>query len=434
MEYIRRAISPECWMSIAEGGKRAAKNLLNCMAWSIELETHPDKLHFCMGASIASARMNCLDSNGFGVFYYYRGRYREGKYQNKDAVFIQTKVGEKIILPLGGAKLGDEKLFRGFSFGTGMITEAPKLHQVVFQEAVDRTLASGRRKILIDLNPEPPKHWIYTKVLNFHEQNQRLNPAYGYNYQHFTIYDNTSLSDEQIAKVISTYDQQSVWFLRDILGQRAVADGNIFKQVAARPTDFQITEIPKDVALCNIGVDFGGNGSKTTFVLTGINSTFTKVYVLAARKLKDEQDVVDLGVVNDSLKSFYNWCKQIFDTMPLQGAACYCDNENQLAIKTMRQYQRRNGAFLDIRPCKKATIIDRIRCKTFLLNNGGYFFVQPHAAQVFNSTIEQQWNPKKADERLDDGTADIDTADGEEYSWSDYMKYLMRGSLYNQET
>ncbi len=38
-----------------------------------------------------------------------RGRCREGKYKDRDCVYVQTKTGEKIVLVSGGGKDGDEK-------------------------------------------------------------------------------------------------------------------------------------------------------------------------------------------------------------------------------------------------------------------------------------------------------------------------------------
>lgn len=48
-EYIRRSM--RSWLNVAEGGKRAGKNVINLIAWAICLETHPDRLHLCAGVS-----------------------------------------------------------------------------------------------------------------------------------------------------------------------------------------------------------------------------------------------------------------------------------------------------------------------------------------------------------------------------------------------
>ncbi|SJZ58978.1 PBSX family phage terminase large subunit [Megasphaera cerevisiae] len=207
---------------------RAGKNIINIIAWASILETHPDKLHLAAGVSVATAKLNIIDSNGFGLLNYFKGRCREGKYKDKDALFIQTATGEKIVLISGGGKNGDERLIKGFTLGTVYISEANECAQPFIQEVFDRTISSGQRKILFDLNPKAELHWFYTEVLAQHEENVLHIPQYGYNYEHFTIFDNLSMSDDRIRTIIQTYDQKSIWYLRDILGLRKNAEGVIY--------------------------------------------------------------------------------------------------------------------------------------------------------------------------------------------------------------
>ncbi len=56
----------------------------------------------------------------------------------------------------------------------------------------------------------------------------------------------------------------------------------------------------------------------------------------------------------------------------------------------------------------------------------GRFWVLDICKNVIGSLSEQIWDPKipDRDERLDDGTCDIDTADALEYSFRDYIKLL----------
>ena len=55
-EYIRRCQS--CWLNVAEGGKRAGKNIINLVAWAAALDTHPDKIHLAAGTSVSGARLS----------------------------------------------------------------------------------------------------------------------------------------------------------------------------------------------------------------------------------------------------------------------------------------------------------------------------------------------------------------------------------------
>lgn len=216
------------WFNVAEGGKRGGKNVLITMAYCTILEKHPSRIHLIAGVSTATARLNILDCDGFGLKNYFEGRCREGVYQNRDCLYIQTATGEKVVLISGGGKVGDEKLIKGNTYGTAYITEANECSKIFIQEVFDRTLSSPDRKIFHDLNPKAEAHWYYQDVLNFHEEKLKANPKYGLNYGHFTIADNMSISDDQLRAVLSTYDRKSVWYARDILGQRKMAEGLVY--------------------------------------------------------------------------------------------------------------------------------------------------------------------------------------------------------------
>ena len=216
------------WFNVAEGGKRGGKNVLITMAYCTILEKHPSRIHLIAGVSTATARLNILDCDGFGLKNYFEGRCREGTYQNRDCLYIQTATGEKVVLVSGGGKAGDEKLIKGNTYGTAYITEVNECSEAFIQEVFDRTLSSPDRKVFHDLNPKAEGHWYYKTILDFHEAKQRENPDYGLNYGHFTIADNMSISDDRLRAVLATYDRKSIWYARDILGQRRAAEGLIY--------------------------------------------------------------------------------------------------------------------------------------------------------------------------------------------------------------
>ena len=215
------------WLNVAEGGKRGGKNVLITLAYCAILEKHPSKIHLIAGVSTSTARLNILDCDGYGMMNFFEGRCRLGQYQNRDCLYVQTPTGEKIVLVSGGGKDRDERLIKGNTYGTAYITEANECHPNFIQEVFDRTISSPDRKIFHDLNPKAPGHWYYD-ILDFHETQQEKDPAYGYNYGHFTIADNMSISDEQLRRILKTYDKNSVWYKRDILGQRCIAEGLVY--------------------------------------------------------------------------------------------------------------------------------------------------------------------------------------------------------------
>ena len=251
-EYVAKCSNS--WLNAAEGGKRAGKNVVNIMAWALQLEQHKDKLHLASGVSIATAKLNIIDSNGFGLKFWFAGRCREGKYQQRDALYVNTIMGEKIILISGGGKEGDEKLIKGNTYGTAYITEANECAVSFVKEVFDRTLSSSKRQLYFDINPKNPNHWFYTDVLDVHMANNVKYPDYRLNYQHFNIFDNLSMTDDELRERLRTYDKTSFWYKRDILGQRVAPDGVIYPMFNE---SINIKHIDSSFQRMLISIDYG---------------------------------------------------------------------------------------------------------------------------------------------------------------------------------
>ena len=224
--YIKRSLSS--WLNVAEGGKRAGKNIMNILAWAACLQEHPDKLHLAAGVSLSAVKLNIIDSNGFGLQWIFRGRCRTGHYEDRDALFIRTRTGEKVILLAGGRDKGSEAKIKGQTYGTVYITEANECAEEFVKECMTRTLTSHDRKLFMDLNPKSPQHWFYIDFLNFYDREAAAGRLDGYNYGHFTVADNLSLSREQLRDLLKTYDKDSFWYAADILGRRASPNGLIY--------------------------------------------------------------------------------------------------------------------------------------------------------------------------------------------------------------
>lgn len=64
-EYMYRCF--DSWFNVAEGGKRGGKNVLQTMIFCMLLETHKNRIHLIGGVSSATARLNILDCDGYGL-------------------------------------------------------------------------------------------------------------------------------------------------------------------------------------------------------------------------------------------------------------------------------------------------------------------------------------------------------------------------------
>ena len=371
-EFFQRCM--HSWFNVAEGGKRGGKNVLATMIFCILLENHQNKMHLIAGVSVATAKLNILACDGYGLLNYFEGRCREGKYKDRDCVYVQTKTGEKIVLVSGGGKDGDEKLIKGNTYGMAYVTEANECHQKFLKEVFDRTVSSSNRKIFHDLNPKEEEHWYYTEILNFHEGQQAKDSTYGYNYGHFTLVDNMSMSDEKIAAVLRTYQKDSVWYKRDIKGERAVAEGIIFRRFAENNApylyddadiiniaDGKIIRTPSKVI---IGIDFGGNGSMTTMVCTLYYNGYHELYAAEEAFLELSSDI-DANRICDKFIDFYRLCIKRYGFV----SWIFPDSASTTMINSLRSAARKAGLnSTNIKGCRKNEVADRPKTVDKLLN------------------------------------------------------------------
>lgn len=303
--YIRRSVTS--WLNVAEGGKRAGKNVMNIIAWAACLEDHPNKLHLAAGVSISAVKLNILDSDGLGLTHIFKGRCREGMYKDRDALFIKTRTGEKIVLIAGGSDNGSEAKIKGQTYGSVYITEANECCEAFVKECFARTLSSRDRKIFMDLNPKGPQHWFYVDLLNFYDKSLAEGLITGYNYEHFTVLDNLSMSNKQLRDLLVSYDKKSFWFVVDILGLRTAPEGVIYDMWSATENTYDAppAEGWKSVCTHYVGIDYGTSNA-TAFLDTWDDGTIywiDREYYYDGRKERrqktDEQYADDLDAFLD---------------------------------------------------------------------------------------------------------------------------------------
>ena len=412
-------------------GKRGGKNVINSLAFCIALENHSNKLHLVAGSSIANAKLNIIDCDGYGIMNYFYGRCHEGKYKNKECLYVKTCSGEKIILFAGGAKANDYVSIKGNTYGMAYVTEANECHPSFLNEVMDRTLSSDDRKIFHDLNPKPPSHWYYTDFLKFHEEQASKIKNYGYNYGHFNIFDNMSVTDDKLKKVLSTYNKNSIWYKRDILGQRIASAGILFGEIANNKARYMTDK--SRIGFITTGVDFGKNGSAHAFCSQRISNYFDYVDVLKS----DEVDCTINGEsVNDTLgvgevlarleKGFIEHIKYVLKKWgDIEGV--FCDGSEPEMIEFLRKALSRNGLAIPIYSSIKIEIPSRIHLTGVLFMQDRIKFVKNETDIVVKAMQEVTQDPEADDDRwLDDGTSDIDILDAYHYGVERWYKQLLR--------
>lgn len=424
-DYIQR--SAFSWLNVAEGGKRAGKNITNLIAWAMSIETHPDRLHLAAGVSQSSAKMNILDSDGFGLQWIFAGRCRMGQVNGRDALIIASQTGEKVVIIAGGGDSRSASLIKGHSYGTAYITEVNECHPTFVEEVFDRTLASGKRQLFFDLNPKPPRHWFYADILDYQDALKAQGQNPGYNYEHFTIADNRSISREALLSALAKYDRSSIWYQRDIEGKRVSASGRIYtgysyKAVAVTPEQIRGMRF-KELA---VGVDVGGTDA-TVATLCGLTQGFKEVVLIDG--MYDKQGISDKMDEATYAKMVVEWLIPWAMVYPLLGVI-YCDSANKLFRRALEKelISRGMGRFI-VRAFNKADgILPRIELNSMLLSMGRFKIssaMRPWHDAYQNATWSMEAYERGEWERTDDGSYPVDALDSAEYGFYGFKRYLV---------
>ena len=395
--YIKTALNYK--QSVAEGAVRSGKTIDHCIIFSMYLETCEDKIHLASGSSLPNAKLNIGDCNGFGLEHIFRGRCRWGKYKSNEALFVQTKTGEKIVIFTGGGKSDSYKSILGNSYGGWIATEINEHYDCedsrtsFIKVAMARQIASVHPFTLWDLNPSNPNADIYKNYID------KFMGLDWYRYEHFNIFDNATMSQERIEEIQNKYDMNSVWYKRDILGERMVAEGLVFPYFAndCKPYLFKyqhlkekMKEQGKRFSHLIIGVDFGDNGSKYSWHLTGFTNDWDYMWALDEGDMA-KSNAIDATKFCKAFVRFYKRCIECYGYVEW----IFCDSASNTLINTLRAYFYAEG--LDgsiIAPVKKNELTDRpITVDSLLVT--GRLKIEEHCKNLINALSELVWDEKK---------------------------------------
>lgn len=446
LDYIRKC--QDNTYNILEGAVRSGKTVDHVLAFAKELCDTPDKFHLATGSTMANAKLNIGDANGFGLEHIFRGQCRWTSYKDNDALAIRgpyTNFKEKIVIFAGGGSSASYQKIRGNSYGMWIATEINLHHDNTIKEAFNRTIASHRRKIFWDLNPEHPNAPIYAQYIDkYAEKAQKGILKGGYNYAHMTLFDNINISEERREEIISQYDPDSIWYIRDILGERTIAEGLIYNKlatsIAAKDGKFRIEKkIAQAMARSgkiihiNVGVDFGGNGSGHAFVATGELQGYEKLIILKSRRYLEGEYDPDTGkkILDIDPKALDELFIRFIEAVTKEYGfitKVYADSAESVLIRGFRTALVQSGhGDIKVVNAMKSKITDRIFATTALTAMNRLLITED--CESFEQAASMAvWNPKSLElERLDDGTSDIDTLDSFEYSFErDISKFLRR--------
>lgn len=314
--------------------------------------------------------------------------------------------GEKCYC-LGADNIKHVNKIRGASFKYCYGDEVATWNPEVFQMLKSR-LDKPYSKFDGTCNPEGPSHW-FKKFLDSDADIYQ---------QKYTLYDNPFLAKEVLENLETEY-RGTVFFDRYILGDWKAAEGTIYMLFADETESFLVDKPQEQLMIVTIGVDYGAGKSKIKFVATGITYNYQKVYGL------DEMDLSGVYDPEQIYEKFIEFYKRVYAKYDkCQYAFCdYGALGNVITLGLIRRCQK-EALPVQILDCSKGLINDRIFLSSTLMAQKRFFILRKNK-NLIKAFQDALWNDKKSDERLDDGTTDIDSLDAFEYSINSFYENLI---------
>lgn len=409
-EVWRNTINEHHRWNISEGATRSGKTYLDYwkIPWRIR-HAGQEGLILLLGNTKGTLERNVLDPlrNMWGADMV--GRIGSN---NKIRLF------DRNCYALGADNVGQVDKLRGSGLAYGYGDEVPTWHEEVFTMLKSRLDKPGAC-FDATCNPDNPNHW-FKKFLDSDADIYKM---------HFHIDDNPFEDPVFVAELKKEY-AGTVYYQRLIEGLWVAAEGIIYRLFADKPKAF-ILDIEPQIMYSTIGLDFPGNAGKFAINCTGFESGLRRIITLEEH-YDDKTERLTPGAVEEALVTFVK--QQI--TAGRKVVEIRADSAEPVMIRGCKNALMSAGLGIPVKNAIKGEVNDRIRLYTMLMGADRYGIMKNcvHTIDAFQSAL---WNPKKTaigiDERLDDGTTNIDSLDAQEYSTEPYARQLIdMGLLYRR--
>lgn len=387
-------------LNIFEGSVRSGKTYISMIIWAFWAASSPkDGAYLMCGKTLTTLKRNVLEplKTLLGDSFQYSEYKKEG-----------TLFGRKIYLE-GASNAEAESKIRGMTLMGAYCDELTLFGEDFFVMLLSRLSEHGA-KLFATTNPDNPSHWVKRDYLD--------NKGLDLLSMKFTLDDNVFLPEEYVNSLKKEF--RGVFYDRYILGKWVAAEGRVYESFSAANIVTH-AELEKRLAenrliTATVGVDYGGNGSASAFVLVGMDAGFKNLYVLCEYYDKRNRSAENL------IDNFERFITQNKSAFPMLQAAC-CDSAEQLLVKSFRQAVGKYG--VEVKNAVKKPINTRINMLNRLIASKR-FFVQDDCVHVIDALQNAVWDERELhkDVRLDNGTSNIDSLDALEYAFERYENRL----------
>lgn len=404
--WCRSSPVRDCNGIIADGAIRSGKSVAMSLGFVVWAMSEFEACNFAMcGKTIGSFRRNVL----FWLKLMLRSRgYSVSEQRTENLVVVRRGNIENYFYVFGGKDERSQDLIQGITLAGVFFDEVALMPESFVNQATGRCSVDGS-KFWFNCNPGSPAHWFKTGWIDKRADKRLL-------YLHFTMDDNLSLSEAVKERYRSTYT--GVFFKRYILGEWKSADGVIYRQFADDPERFILDEVPADIFIGTMGLDFGGNGSPHAGCLVGITRGYRSIVILDEYYRKE---VIDPGTLTGDVCGFVQRSQA-----QVRATSIWCDSAETTLIKGIRTEVFARHIPVEVRNARKGEIIDRIRLCDMLMSQGR-FFIMRRCRHTIAALSEAVWDSKSPtrDRRLDDGSTNIDSLDALEYALEPHANRLI---------
>lgn len=351
---------------IADGSIRSGKTTVMSLSFVMWAMATFDGENFALcGKTIQSLRRNVIKQ--LKKMLKSRG-YIVEEHRAENSMTIRSGDVENEFYLFGGKDEGSQDLIQGITLAGVFFDEVALMPESFVNQATGRCSVEGS-KFWFNCNPEGPDHFFKVEWIDKLKEKNLIRI-------HFTMRDNPSLSAAIIKRYESMYT--GVFYDRFIRGLWVLASGIIFRYFAENNEPYLFKEsdlwekrggikrLIRPFSKIVIGIDFGGNGSMTTFVATGYLNGYKEFRVLDEDGLPVTEEVDSERICNKFIE-FYKHVQDKYGRVDW----IFPDSASTTMINSLRSAAKKAGLrYTNIKGCRKNEVSERPKTVDMLLTTG----------------------------------------------------------------
>lgn len=401
---------------ICDGSIRSGKTTVMSLSFVMWAMSTFDGENFALcGKTIQSLRRNVimqlkkmLTSRGYIV----------DEHRSENSITIRMGDVENEFYLFGGKDEGSQDLIQGITLAGLFMDEVALMPESFVNQATARCSVENA-KLWFNCNPEGPEHYFKVEWIDKLSEKNLIRI-------HFTMKDNPSLSKKTLEKYERRY--KGVFYDRFISGLWVLASGIIFRYFAEddSPYLFDNEELydtkgnMKPFSMIVMGIDFGGNGSQTTYNLTGYRNKYEKLLGLEEDECPVTEDI-DSKAICDKFIEVYQFAIEKYGRVDW----IFPDSASPTMINSLRSAAKDAGLpYWNIVGCKKNEASERPKTVDMLLNTGR-LRLNRRLTKTRRAIASLRWDEKKENIPEDKNIGNInDRWDSFCYSWLNFVDYI----------